>query len=323
MTGFCLTTGRVTHYARGVVAALLVGAAASNEAVSQTPTPTLLRKLATPAMVHWRDAPARPAIERFAAETSTPLWIDRRVDARKELSLSVSERSVAGLLDEVVASLDLGATALDGVVYIGPAQSAACLQELASRWRRSAPSALRRRAPLEWPRLTEPRQLIEQVASAAGYSIENPEAIPHDLWPAHATPPLDAGDKLTLLCLGFDLQWEIADRRGRVLRLEPLANRDAEQPASLASLIDAKSFRPGETRYTLRIAELPIGPVLEQIAALLGRELEIEGDVGDLDRRVSFEVRQATLEELLEAAGDAAGLEVVAGDSALKVRPRK
>jgi type II secretory pathway component GspD/PulD (secretin) len=289
-------------------------------ACGQQASKELLRNLATPISARWGDAPARQALERLGSETKTPIWIDRRVDARKEVTLAATSRPIAVLIDDLTSSLDLGVAAIDSVVYVGPADSAGALPTLAKQWRRGASSALRKRSPLEWPRLSEPRKLADEIASSAGYRIENPAAIPHDLWPAGSTPPLAVGDQLTLLCLGFDLQWTIADKAKKTIRLEHIAARPPRKPATLASLVDSKPAPQGETRYTLRVVEQPIGPVLKQIATQLGLEIDAAIDADALDERVSFQVEQATLEELLTAAGDAANLDISATESSIRVQ---
>jgi hypothetical protein len=293
-------------------------------ACGQEASKELLQNLATPISARWGDAPARQALERLARETKTPIWIDRRVDVRKELTLAVASRPVASVIDYMAGSLDLGAAAIDNVVYIGPADSVGALPALAKQWRRGAPSALRKRLPLEWPRLSEPRKLAAEIASSAGYSIENPEAIPHDLWPAGSTPPLAVGDQLTLLCLGFDLRWTVTDRAKKTIQLEPIFGFRPHTPEKLTPLIvGAMPPAPGTIRYTLRVADQPLGAVLKQIATQLDLELDTTVDADTLNQLSSFEVQQATLKELLDAAGDAANLDIHATDTAIVVRPRQ
>jgi hypothetical protein len=290
-------------------------------AYGQDASEKLLLDLAAPISAQWRNAPGRQALERLAAEAEVPIWIDRRVDVRKELTLDASSTTMAALIDYAASSLDLGAAAIDEVIYIGPKDAAAALPTLTAQWRRGASSALRKRSPLEWPRLSEPRKLAEEVAASAGYRIENPAAIPHDLWPADSTPPLAIGDQLTLLCLGFDLKWTVADKAKKTIRLESIAKLPTGESATLSALIGSTPAPLGEKRYTLRIVEQPIGPILQQLAKQLGRELETSIDPDTLNQRVSFAVQQATLEELFEAAGKAAKLDVSVTSSAIVVRP--
>ena len=68
-------------------------------------------------------------------------------------------------------------------------------------------------------------------------------------------------------------------------------------------------------RFTLTVAEKPVGPLLRQLAAQWKLELAVNEsaltDAGiSLDRRISFHVREATADQLLRAIADAAGLSV-------------
>lgn len=306
---------RARRYAAAFFCAAIASVVCGQEASKK-----LLVDLAAPISAQWRSAPGRQALERLAAETEVAIWIDRRVDVRKELTLDASSTTMAALIDGAASSLDLGAAAIDEVVYIGPKDAAAAWPILAAQWRRGASSALRKGSPLKWPRLSEPRKLAEEVAASAGYRIENPAAIPHDLWPAGSTPPLAVGDQLTLLCLGFDLKWTVADKAKKTIRLESIAKLPTGESATLSALIGSTPAPLGEKRYTLRVVEQPIGPVLKQLATQLGRELDAAVNADALNQRVSFEVQQATLEELLEAAGEAANLDISATESSIRVQ---
>ncbi|WP_197526613.1 hypothetical protein [Botrimarina colliarenosi] len=291
-------------------------------AAAQQPSVLLLRRLATPATLHWRDVPTRDALRRFAAETATPLWIDRRTDPRTTIDLSSNGEPIAALLDAIAAEAGLGVAAIDGIVYVGPADAAAALPRLAEQWRQGAPRGMRRANKMDWPRLTSPKQLVEQIAAEAGCQLANPEAIPHDLWPAGSTPRLAAGDRLTLVALGFGLRWTRDASDANTIRLEPLEAASQEPPASLASLLKSDDGVVGESRYSIRVVEQPVVPVLRQLANQLGRQLRVSDALNDPNQRASFEVRQATLEELLAAIGEAAGLDVSATDEEIRVSPR-
>ena len=60
-----------------------------------------------------------------------------------------------------------------------------------------------------WDELSEPRQLVGQLAGEAGVTIAHGELIPHDLWPAVDLPPLSWVDRLTLVAAEFDLTFQI------------------------------------------------------------------------------------------------------------------
>src|SRR5690606_33445558 len=59
-----------------------------------------------------------------------------------------------------------------------------------------------------WPDLTEPASISHDVADRFKLRIENPEAIPHDLWAGAVFPEMDAADMLTLALIPFDMTFE-------------------------------------------------------------------------------------------------------------------
>lgn len=80
--------------------------------------------------------------------------------------------------------------------------------------------------------------------------------------------------------------------------------------------------------YTLAVREQPLGPVLEELKQRLGLELHIDeaalksAEIS-LDRRVSFSVEKATLDELFAAALKPAGLTFRRRDKAIDIFPTK
>lgn len=75
----------------------------------------------------------------------------------------------------------------------------------------------------------------------------------------------------------------------------------------------------GKQVYSLRAQDQPVGAVLEQLARQLGKKLEVTEELRKSDRwsaRVSFDVREADLPELVKAIAKPAGLAAgVSGDS--------
>src|SRR5690606_33113432 len=84
-------------------------------------------------------------------------------------------------------------------------------------------SRLVRSQASHWDDAAEPRQLVADLAKEAGVNLENPAAIPHDLWPAASLPALPWCDRLTLILAQFDLTFTVSADGSR-LRLRPLAD---------------------------------------------------------------------------------------------------
>ncbi|MEO0530528.1 MAG: hypothetical protein AAF266_08115 [Planctomycetota bacterium] len=250
------------------------------------------------------------------------MWIDRRVDPRREITLVASKQPMATLLDQVAQQAELGVVAFDRVVYVGPLETAAELHKTSSESAKAS-RRLSRRGTTNWQRLATPRQIAIDVANEVGVTITNLERIPHDVWPAGATPAMAAGDRLTLLLAGFDLRWRATSNARRIEIASISASKDAATPPALATLIDSERAESAqETRYTLRIVDKPLGAVLRQLAAQLGKPIAIAPELGQLDTRVSVEVNQVTIEELLTAVGKAGSVNV-AMDNEITIQPRR
>jgi hypothetical protein len=84
----------------------------------------------------------------------------------------------------------------------------------------------------------------------------------------------------------------------------------------------------GTEVYTLAVRDQPLGPVLDELKQRLGLELHIDEAAFkkaeiSLDRRVSFSVEKATLDELLAAALKPAGLTFRRREKSIDIFPAK
>ena len=79
-------------------------------------------------------------------------------------------------------------------------------------------------------------------------------------------------------------------------------------------------------RFTLTVTEQPIGPLLEQLVPQLNLELKIDKKALEqagvsLDQRVSFSVKNATVDELLQAALKQTHLKFVRRENIVQIEP--
>jgi hypothetical protein len=131
-------------------------------------------------------------------------------------------------------------------------------------------------------------------------------------------------------------------RRSRLRKLVPDAQielRDGqllvrgriEDHREIAALLAGKPVRertvtPGDRRYTLKVAGLPLENVFAQFGKLLKLEIRYdhkaiqESDIS-LKQLISFEVAEATLEELLSAALQDTGLTYDLTRTTVTIRP--
>lgn len=271
----------------------------------------------------WQGQQLGVVLERIASTVHAPLWADRRVDPRQIVDAEFTDVPFRAALAELAARHDLGVAQLGDVIYVAPEKTARGLTTLSRRARtalRAAPAAQRKRwlqaAPWSWPRLSEPRALLNELMQQANVELVGGELVPHDLWPARTLPPLPLVDRVVLLLAGFDLTCEISPdgKTCRVVSIEypvPVASGDARPKSTGGS----RRQRSADVRqqFSLRLENQPVGQVMEQLAGKL--QLEVTWNEASLRAKdlshetlVSCDVAQVDLDGLLRGILEPAGL---------------
>lgn len=161
------------------------------------------------------DKPVGESLTALGRATGVAMLLDRRVDPNQVVSIDAHGISLGDELKRLSNSLQLGVGTIGPVQYFGPPATAARVEALSELRRREASSsghkAWLKTAPSGWDDLAEPRELAQAIAADAGAKINNPEAVPHDVWAAWSGPPLSHADRLTLILAGFDLTFALRD----------------------------------------------------------------------------------------------------------------
>ncbi len=204
----------------------------ASDAVAQEVTwktgPAVRKELETPLGLTWSERNAREGLSNLAKSTGVAIWLDRRIDPDRKLTLKVAEEPLNLVLLRVAEQLGGGVTIVGSVVYIGPKETTAVIATLATLRRQdvqkleaSARAKLVRSEAWHWEELAEPRELLKTLAERGGVTVQNGDLLPHDLWPAGDFPAMPWTERMTLLLAGFGLSYEFADR-GTAIRLVPL-----------------------------------------------------------------------------------------------------
>lgn len=338
--------------------------------------PALQRQLVQPADLVWSNQPVREGLRQLSQLHRVAILLDRRIDPDQTVRLRARQEPVGELIKQIAQQCGAETALVGNVVYVGPPTIAAKLRTLAairSDEAQKLPDEVRRfvlaREPLAWPELTEPRELLEQLASAARLALADSQLVPHDLWAAANLPPMSWTDRMTLVLAQFDLTFTI---QSGTVQLTPIPasvqltrsypggkqpNVAAHRFASLApnaqvkvvgdkvlvtgslddhDRISGKQPEMGskprsvndplaDQRFNLKVAEQPVGPLLRALCEHLKMELTLDeraiANAGiDLGRRVSFEVEQATIDELLSAMLKPAGMTAHRNGTQLEVK---
>ena len=183
-----------------------------------------------PFSISWQAAPLRERLSELARQQGISVFLDRRVDPRTPISLAASNVTMEQLLLQLCDQQELGFCRLGDSFYLGPKRAAKHLLissedtskvAQASKTRRKAPPALLKKAAFSWPDLTTPEEVLNVLIEGANLKLENADLLPHDLMASGNIPPLTLGQRLRLLLIQFDLDYEL-ERDSKTLALRRL-----------------------------------------------------------------------------------------------------
>jgi hypothetical protein len=219
----------------------------------------------------------RDAVDRVTKLFRDSVFVDRRVDPDLRVTLQLEATSIDDVLRAMAEAESLGMSRLGALRYLGPRHAAQQLRTVAmmrsddvARLPYADRSQLERKQGLHWPRLSEPRMVVNSVAEQRGWRIFGGERIPHDLWSAAELPALNAAEQLTMLLVGFDLTFNLHTRE-RALEIVPLGKVAVRREYRVPSQIS-------DPTYLLQ-QELP-----SAVARLDGRSLMVEARIEDHER---------------------------------------
>lgn len=174
--------------------------------------PSFQRQLDAPVTIQWSDVPLRSALETLGRTQRMCIWLDRRIDPNYAFDFACQNETMRMAMKRMAMKLGGDVAVLDGVLYVGPRRVTESLATVMALRRDDAarlPERLRvkwvTRQAAQWPMLSTPRELIDQIMDQVDATVANLDSVPHDLWPAMDLPPLAATDRLTLILAGFDL----------------------------------------------------------------------------------------------------------------------
>jgi hypothetical protein len=295
------------------------------------------------ATIHWQDVPLRDAVARIRRLFNEEVFVDRRIDPNTRITLDMTATGAGQAVTEIAAKHGWGPGRIGGMTYLGPTNAARTLgivvntrkadvAKLPPRERRE----FERELKLDWPRLTEPRELVAKAIESANWRVEDVELIPHDLWAAGQVSDLTLTERLTLLLIGFDLTFELqpSERTVRIVPLgdlRPLAaagKQKQDAPKETSSTTAPNVEGPTKQVYSLRVEDKPVGAVTRELARRLNWRVEfdeaaIRAAGGSLDTRVSFAVEEVGPDELLQAVLEPAGLTFRRDGERIIVTPRE
>ncbi len=180
------------------------------------------KQLEKPIGITWQGVPLRDAITRLSAQSRVAIFLDRNIDPNVRLTLRSKNAGLEHVVRSLAERLGIGVARVGSVLYLGPHFTASRISTLVAlrndelaRLPKGRAAVWRKHAPIHWPRLSEPRKIIEALADENGLQIVNTKRIPYDLWPAADLPELTVSERLSLLLVGFKLTYQF-DKQNNV-----------------------------------------------------------------------------------------------------------
>ena len=262
--------------------------------------------------------PVRRAVNRVAAANGAAVVFGRNVDPTAPVSVDAADSTVAAVLDDLAAAAGAAAVPVGGAVFVGPPGDCAALPELVRRRRDELrPTRGVRREPREralaehdfaWDDLAEPAAVFAEMTARFGLTVENPGAVPHDLWPAGRLPAADAPAALNAVLVPFGLTFAWSADRTAV-RVEPIPADSNPPPAppltSFAAGVPSDGAAVGtgggepleRRRFTLAVSGSSVRDVMAAVAAS-GVRFEYDARAlaaggGNLDAGANMDVTNA------------------------------
>jgi hypothetical protein len=298
----------------------------------------LRQQLREEVTIAWEERGLRSGLQRLSDVYGIAIFLDRRIDPGFTINAAATQQPLQSFLQQVASEAHAGITAIGPVVYVGPPETTSQLSAVAAARRQEigklsneVKARLLHVASWQWDELTQPRQLLAELAHQANVKIENAAAIPLDLWPAVNLPPLAWCDRLTLLLAGFGLMFEV-DQAGATVRLIHAAVHPAAEASSSAAASppptnrnakpnkNAKESQGNDKLYTLTVENRAAAEVVALIAKNIGKEVQADTAVREaLTQKMKFTVKDATLDYLMEMTLKPLGLRYRLTEQALVI----
>jgi hypothetical protein len=184
--------------------------------------------------VTWQKAPIREALTRFANANRVGLFIDRRIDPSTLINFKAENKTVKKVFQDFADSAGLYCYFFTSVVYIGNAEMRDILPKVISEHHKfieqvgntnksksstSARAKLRKMVTVKLPMLSEPKKILNNLAQQHQFTWQNLDKLQHDIWDENSLPPMQLGDFLILMLIGFNLDYTCEPSDKIILRI--------------------------------------------------------------------------------------------------------
>jgi hypothetical protein len=288
------------------------------------------------ASVRWTDVPLGESLSRFAAAQNIGILLDRRIDPAQTVNFQAEGQPLKEILNRFADMQKSGCCFTGSTVYVCPKETANLLPAVFAENRKTIQTlpvrqraVFRRNVSLTVPFLGEPKKILQELADKNKLRWKNLDILPFDVWDEKHFINVPFDELLTVLLAGFAMTFQI-EPDGQTLMLVPFADRklepiiNGEEPPAPSAARSGK-IPLSQRRFTLKIEDKPLNALLTMLSQHLGLTLELDKDSLAAkgiaaDARVSFDVKNATVQELFRAALKPLKLEFRISGETLTVR---
>lgn len=204
------------------------------------------RKLKDLQSVKWERMTLGQILEDAETTHGIKIWIDRRVDTSQRISMSLDRTTIGESLNQLTRRCGLEMVYINPLIVIVPqgqgSQFLALRADLRQQVQQLPPAlqqALLQRHPVDWPRRSQPDNVLRQAIAPLSAQLQRLSPLPYDVWRSQQLPPLAIVDQLELLSFGFGLHGRL-EASGPGLTIDW---QDIQKDLPLTCLVDSPEWR--------------------------------------------------------------------------------
>ncbi|MFM8176029.1 MAG: hypothetical protein ACKN81_21010 [Pirellulaceae bacterium] len=197
--------------------------------IGQEPPPLRLESqrrshqlLTTPTSLLKKNSPLGETLASIAQQANLTLWLDRRIDPDRLVDLTVRDQPLGEILHDLASRTATSFGIIESTLYWGPIGSGPRIE--AAHWQLLCDHpGLRPRTSFSWEPISEPSQLLQQLATKESLQWISLDPIEHDLWNEGGMESTTRAGLLSLMLAGFDATVQVQSSDSPIaLQIVPL-----------------------------------------------------------------------------------------------------
>lgn len=175
--------------------------------------------------VSWSNAPIRSRLQSFSGTQKLAFFLDRRIDPSLKINTRIRNGTTEQFLWQLASEQGIGVCRIEDFYYFGPTDTTeklplaieALKQESTTRGKAFRKQWSKRR-PIQTTEIIQPKQLLSRLAIENGFSIDNLDALPHDVWSRIALPSTTLEGRVAIVLAGFN-KWFVRSEDGTSIEI--------------------------------------------------------------------------------------------------------